>query len=240
MSLCHTGVISQRNDKKWFITAKQKLRIKKWSRGPLSANLSVLPDILFISHMGSIYFCSSIEDVRIRFYSKYCCSNISQLKNRIIGIERTSRAFFPDIPLFHSGLPKPFPKCILFVQTLRKKHPTVCFRVQHGQCWKLLPSQSKCIQSKSTFFSTSMWELIKIILNHKILAEKEAFKCHLGQWFPTRIILQAVNRPVVHLCQIEFWCLESYTSDHLGSLWRIQISRLPSPTLDPNSVGLYC
>lgn len=126
--------------------------IKKWSRGPLSANLSVLPDILFISLMGSIYFCSSIKDVRIRFYSKYCCSNISQLKNRIIGIERTSRAFFPDIPLFHSGLPKPFPKCILFAQTLRKKHPTVCFRVQHGQCWKLLPSQSKCIQSKSTFF----------------------------------------------------------------------------------------
>lgn len=86
--------------------------IKKWSRGPLSANLSVLPDILFISHMGSIYFCSSIKDVRIRFYSKYCCSNISQLKNRIIGMSWMKGhpgLFFQTFPYFTVAFLNPSP-----------------------------------------------------------------------------------------------------------------------------------
>lgn len=44
--------------------------ITKQSRGRLRVHLAVLPDILFIPRTGSIYFCSSIKEVRIRFYSK--------------------------------------------------------------------------------------------------------------------------------------------------------------------------
>ena len=64
------------------------------------------------------------------------CFNISQLKNRIIGIKRTSKPSpppTPDIPVFHSSLPKPLPTCILFAHTLRMRYLMVHFRVQHCQ-----------------------------------------------------------------------------------------------------------
>lgn len=59
-----------RND----ISLQNKNAGTKKSRGPQRGSLAFLPDILFIPQMGSIYFCGSSKEVRIRFYFTYCCS----------------------------------------------------------------------------------------------------------------------------------------------------------------------
>lgn len=75
---------------------------------------------------------------------------LAGFKNRIKGLERTSKVFFQTFPCFAMALPEYFTKYILFAQRPKHSHPWSSSEASAVKT--LLPGRVKCILCRSGFF----------------------------------------------------------------------------------------